>query len=345
VKQPITAMRLLMDGRPYQGPDAIKKFDKPELNAVASWDVPLTPGQHTFSVVAETAVSRGMSKLAMVTRSGTPPKPNLYVLTMGISKYTGDVNPLRYCASDAILLGKAFPKLSKGVFDKIEVKVLTDEQATKQGMRDGMDWLKSKMTPQDIGVVAFSGHGSKDLFDRFFLVPFGFESKNPEQTGFSGDEFRDRLEKIPGRIVAILDACHSGSVTGGAAPARADNLVRDLASEDAGVIVMCASLGSEVSWESPLTKAGLFTLGLVEGLSGHGDIDEDGLIYIHELDTYAAARALQLCKFHGFSDQNSTTGRPPGIRPFPIASVDKPIKPKAKEKEKDKDTPMPKEKK
>ena len=167
-----------------------------------------------------------------------------------------------------------------------------------------------------------------------------FDGKRPEQTGFSGDEFRERLEKMPGRIVAILDACHSGSVTGGDAPARADNLVRDLASEDAGVVVMCASLGREYSAESPLTKAGLFTLGLVEGMSGYADIDEDGLIYIHELDTYAAARVQQLSKFVG-NEQNSTTGRPPGIRPFPIASVDKPIRPK--EKEKDKDTPMPKD--
>ncbi len=217
--------------------------------------------------------------------------------------------------------------------------MITDAQATKQGMRDGLDWLKSKMTAQDVGVVSFSGHGSKDLFDRFYLVPVDFDGANADRTGFSGDEFRERLEKMPGRIVAILDACHSGSVAGGAAPARADNLVRDLASEDAGVVVLCASLGREVSLESPLTKAGYFTLGLVEGLSGHGDIDEDGVIYIHELDTYAAERVKQLS--HG--GQNSTTGRPPGIRPFPIALTDKPVNPKPKEKEKD--TPMPKEKK
>ncbi len=97
VKQPITSMRLLMDGRPYQGAGAVKKFEKPELTAEATWEVPLTPGQHTFAVIAESTVSRSISKLALITRSGTPPKPNLYVLAMGISAYPAP-NTLHYCA-------------------------------------------------------------------------------------------------------------------------------------------------------------------------------------------------------------------------------------------------------
>jgi len=54
-------------------------------------------------------------------------------------------------------------------------------------------------------------------------------------------------------------------------------------------------------------------------MSGHGDIDEDGIIYTHELDLYANARVKQLSR----GQQTPTTGRPPGIRPFPIASVEK----------------------
>ncbi len=53
------------------------------------------------------------------------------------------------------------------------MKVLTDKQASKKGILEGLDWLKSKMTSQDVGIVSFSGHGTRDLFGNFYLCPFG----------------------------------------------------------------------------------------------------------------------------------------------------------------------------
>ena len=106
-------------------------------------------------------------------------------------------------------------------------------------------------------------------------------------------------------------------------PPPTETLVRDLTAEDSGVIVMCASGGREYANESPLTKAGFYTLGLVEGMSGHADIDGDGVVYIHELDMYATARVRQLSG----GRQNPTLGRPQSIRPFVIAKPDNPPKP------------------
>ncbi len=318
VKQPITRMRLLVDGRPFQGAEGVVKFAEPQATAEATWQVPVLPGPHSFAVIAESTVSKGMSKGAVVTRSGTPPKPNLYVLTMGVSAYPGDMK-LNYAASDATLLAKTFQEKSKGVFNEIEVKVLTDSQATKKNMQDALDWLASKMTAKDVGIVSFSGHGTRDGAGRFYFVPVDVSDDDPIGTCFAGDEFKRRLENMPGRLVAILDACHSGAVADITRPqARADGLVRDLVSEDAGVVVMCSSLGAEYSIESRLTKAGFFTLGLVEGMSGHGDVDQDGIIFIHELDLYAGVRVRQLSG----GRQNPTIGRPPSIRPFPIASIE-----------------------
>jgi Leucine-rich repeat (LRR) protein len=319
-KHPVTAMRLLVDGRPFQGVGGVKRFDKPQATAEASWDVPLAPGPHSFAVIAESAVSKGMSRPAFVTRPGEPPKPNLYVLAIGVAAYRGDMK-LRYAASDARRLAETFQSRSKAVFKDIEVRVLADADATKKGIREGMDWLKSKMTAKDVGVVAFSGHGARDPRNgRFYLVPVDVSEDDPEGTCLSGDEFKSRLENMPGRLVAILDACHSGTVAEKARPpVRADGLVRDLVAEDSGVVVMCASLGREYAIESRATKSGFFTLGLVEGMSGHGDVDQDGVIYIHELDLYASVRVSQLSG----GRQNPTTGRPPTIRPFPIAAAPK----------------------
>ena len=321
-KQPVTAMRLLVDGRPFHGAEGVKRFEKPLPTADATWEVTLTPGPHTFAVIAETGVSKSLSKVATLKRSGVPPKADLFILAVGVSDYPGKLK-LRYGASDAKLLAKAFQEKSKSIFGKIEVRVLTDGDATKKGIQDGLDWLKSKMTPKDVGIVSFSGHGTRDPFGRFYMVPAGtpedMSLADVAQSCFSGDEFKARLDAMPGRLVAILDACHSGMVAEKLGPARADNLVRDLAAEDSGVVVMCASLGRELSTESNVTKAGFYTFGIVEGLSGHADMDEDGIIYIHELDYYASYRVRQISK----GVQNPTTGRPSTVRPFPIASVEK----------------------
>jgi uncharacterized caspase-like protein len=309
-------MRLLVDGRPFGGAAGVKRFDKPGATAEAAWEVPLTQGPHWFSVIAESPVSKGMSRVANVTRPGEPPKPNLYVLAMGVSDYPGDENDLRYAASDARLLAKAFQTKSKGVFNDIEVRVLTDADATSKNVRAEMDWLKSKMTASDVAVVSFSGHGSRDPRGNFHLVTADEVEGDPGQAWMPGDEFKTRLENMPGRVVAILDACHSGAVADKVRPrSGADGLVRDLVSEEAGVVVMCSSLGREYSLESPLTKAGFYTLGLVEGMSGHGDVDQDGIVYINELDLYSNVRVRQLSG----GRQNPTVGRPPGIRPFAIA--------------------------
>jgi uncharacterized caspase-like protein len=252
------------------------------------------------------------------------PKPNLYVLAVGVGAYQSPgISKLRYAASDATLLSDALKEHSKAVFNKIEVKVLTDKAATKKGILEGLDWLKSNLTMQDVGIVTFSGHGSRDpLFGDFYLCPVDMSAADDDySTGLSGKLFKERLDNMPGRLVAIIDACHSGVVAEKEQPVgQTDGLVRDLTTEDSGVIVMCASAGREYSIESNLTKAGFYTFGLAEGLAGHGDVDGDGVVYIHELDMYATARARQLSG----GRQNPTLGRPSSVRPFPIAKVGKP---------------------
>jgi uncharacterized caspase-like protein len=254
-----------------------------------------------------------MSPVAVVTRGGAEALPNLYVLAVGVSAYPGNMK-LNYAASDALLLTRTLQEKSRKVFTTIEMKVLTDKQATKQNIREGLDWLKSKMTAKDVGIVFFSGHGGRDEdTGKFYLIPVDV-GPNIDRTCLSGEELKSRLEDMPGRLVAILDACHSGAVTE-IKPAQADNLVRDLMTDDYGVIVLASSLGRECSLESSATKAGFYTLGLTEGMSGRADFNRDGVVYLNELEYYAALRVKQLSG----GQQNPTMGRPPTIKPFPIS--------------------------
>ena len=82
--------------------------------------------------------------------------------------------------------------------------------------------------------------------------------------------------------------------------------MRDLVSDDVGIVAMCSSQGAEVSMESKEVEHGFFTLGLVEALGGRADYNKDGYVYLHEIDYYTYHRVRQLSD----GGQNPTTGRP-----------------------------------
>jgi hypothetical protein len=315
-RHPVTGLRLLLDGRPYLGKKGFHPVANPRPGAAeASWTVALPPGKHTLAVQAETAVSKGLSPTVEVTRAGgETEKPNLYILAVGVSAYPGKMR-LNYAASDAELITRTFRERSKTAFGKIEVKLLTDAEATRAGILEGLDWLGARMTPLDVGIVFFSGHGAKDEAGNFYLVPVDVAPEDAARTCVNGETLKQALTDMPGRLVAILDCCHSGTAAESFRPGRADNLARDLVTDDCGVVVMCASLGREYAMESEQTRAGFFTLSLVEGLSGRADFNKDRVIHLHELDVYAALRVRELSR----GQQNPLTGRPPTVRSFPLA--------------------------
>lgn len=325
---PVTALRLLVDGRPWQGDKGVKTFDDAKPGAArASWSVDLPPGRHALAVQAESAVSKALSapvEVLVAGDDGSP--PNLYMVAVGISDYPAPMT-LNYAAKDARVLSEVFRDKGRGAFGNVEVKLLTDRAATRRNIAEALAWLGSRMTARDVGIVSFSGHGMRDPRGRFYLVPVDVDDNDPAGTCIPGDAVKQALANMPGRLIAILDACHSGAAAAGKVKRQgsADDLVRDLVTDDYGVVVMCASLGSECALEGPDAAHGFFTLGLLEALNGKADFNHDRLIHLHEADTYARLRVRQLSQ----GRQNPVTGRPQTIRSFALAGL-VPLSPRPK---------------
>ena len=93
-----------------------------------------------------------------------------------------------------------------------------------------------------------------------------------------------------------------------------DDFVRDLVSDDYGVVVMCSSLGREYSMESDKHQQGYFTVAVLEALNGRADYNQDGLVYVTEIDTYLSDRVKQLTN----GRQHPVTSKPTTIRSFPL---------------------------
>lgn len=321
-RDPLTSMWLMMDGRPYQGQqnkrDLVRR--KTETAEVReSWTVELTPGVHRFAVRAETASSEGLSEEIRVEYAPEQvAKPALYVLAVGVSEYQNPDYTLKYCGADAREMAAAFEAQSKTIYREVKTQVVLDRNATRRGVIDGLNWLKRQMTQHDVGVFFFAGHGVRDDEGLFYLFPTDGDVESLDSTGVGEDHVKRLLQSVPGRLVLMLDACHTGAFAGDnrrSLGGRTDGLLRDLVNDDYGVVVMCSSTGKQLSAESPRWKHGAFTMAALDGLSGKADTNQDGVVYLNELDLFVSERVKELTG----GNQTPVTARPATVRSFPLA--------------------------
>jgi len=69
---------------------------------------------------------------------------------------------------------------------------------------------QKNMQAQDVAVIFYAGHGLNKK-GNFFLCPIDTNFDDPEKTAIADDEIKKRLADMPGRILVMLDACHSGA--------------------------------------------------------------------------------------------------------------------------------------
>ena len=321
-KHPVTALQLMFDGRPFLGEKGIVTFQPARLGKVeASWKIEMPPGAHRLSVVARSAVSTANAEEVEVTyESGVRGHPNtqlpaLYLLAIGINTYPGDWK-LNCAANDAVQIERIFKDKSLPVFRDVQTKLLTDQQASRQGILDGLAWLKKQMKPQDVAVIFYAGHGARGDKGRFFLLPADVDVSAMEKTGVSGDEVKNRLAELPGRVLLLLDACHAGAIGARGKGALTDELTRALSDDDCGVVVICAAMGREEAGEERKLGHGYFALALVEGLSGKADVSKrDGRVYLHHLEHYVIDRVQELSN----DEQHPVVGKPTTVRSFALS--------------------------
>lgn len=143
----------------------------------------------------------------------TPARAEVHALILTISQYQGGVPPLAGVQQD----GKSAAAIARkmGVPEKNIVR-LSDQQLTLAGMRRAFDDLNNRLQPNDQVFIYYSGHGSRTLV-REAGVERCAESLVTVDADFLTDtELEQRLKKLSrkaDKVVALLDACHSGGVT------------------------------------------------------------------------------------------------------------------------------------
>ncbi len=183
----------------------------------------------------ETARALGIADVAAArldvqraTGSAKPPGGVLHVLAIGIDKFGKAAGGLHldYAAEDARDVANALLDSQRGAPGKpslyagVSVQYLPNDQASRTAVLDALDAVEESMRKsgpdQDVAVILVSSHG--EMIDgQFYLIPYDFDAKSQNAAAGSAvpaSAFAKKVASIArhGRVLLLLDACHSGAV-------------------------------------------------------------------------------------------------------------------------------------
>ncbi len=135
-------------------------------------------------------------------------------LLVGINAYSQA--PLRGCVNDIMDMNAALRELY--AFKAENLRVLQDQEATRQGIIDGLNWLAEGGGEEAVRVFHYAGHGhfvpdenggdEPDGADEA-LVPYDCAKKGY----LIDDHLKELYDRFPknGNLTIIMDCCHSGT--------------------------------------------------------------------------------------------------------------------------------------
>ena len=283
-------------------------------DSVAVEDIPGSYRPEVLPLVLqelETPRALGLAEMAghnrqvmLRTHSQIPPGAQLHLLTIGIDQYNEEYAKnlrLQFADRDARDLASAIVNTQDALY-QVKPTVLLDKDADKTGILRALKNMRVAMASgngADLAVIHFSGHGA--LVDhKLYLLPYDIDARDDagiESKGLSLEELKGELTELGqhGRVLVLLDACHSGATTSDGTTLSMDSTALRTALAAANVSVLTSSTGAEVSYETPELQHGAFTNALLDAFDDpEADINKNGLISTNGLAAYIANRVPML---------------------------------------------------
>ncbi len=243
----------------------------------------------------ETARALGIAdveaaRLAVQTATGSakPPGGTLHVLAIGIDTFGKDAGGLHldYAAEDAHDVANALTESQKGapgkpsLYSDVSLQYLPNEKASKTAIEDALDAMAESMAKsvadQDTAVILVSSHGEM-IGGQFYLIPYGFVANGTRNaatdSAISASVFAEKVSALAayGKVLVLLDACHSGAIgAGGWATDPSAKVLQD-AMDLENVTVLTSSKRNELSEELPEWKHGALAQAFLDALTGAAD--------------------------------------------------------------------------
>lgn len=219
---------------------------------------------------------------------------NTYAIIIGISDYKNIVD-LNFADRDASAFYHLLNTL-KGPNDPQQYELFLNEKANRFNICDAISKLLIKAKAGDQVFFYFAGHGDiEDLSQSKNGLLLLFDSPRRDYFGMTDgvlqvSQLADYFGNLTSRgveVYFIIDACHSGKLTGGKEGWRhTSNAIRNTLANEGTVLLSCDADQLSLEGSEWGEGRGLFSFYLQEGLLGLADIDNDQQVSLIELEQY-----------------------------------------------------------
>jgi uncharacterized caspase-like protein len=184
------------------------------------------------------------------------------------------------------------------LFGEVRYNFLSNEKATVDNILEALDAL-SEISSNDLAIIFMAGHGVRAQDGNFYFLTSNGNLSEPQKAGLSWTLLASYLERIRGRVILLLDACHSGSIVTETVVPNNELAQQLFGGGHGGVMVFSASKGRQFSLESPDIGGGfgVFTYNLIQSLGPEArlvDINGNGFVEFMEMVDYVSQKVHQV---------------------------------------------------
>lgn len=275
------------------------RWNAPALTpgSVATMSVEMAAGLHQLTVElvdGRGVASKAVSAKVMVRQPPSSAGATLHVLAVGVTKYRDEAlaRGVAFAAADARAVDAALERGARGMYAQVRARVLSDAQATRDGIEAAGRELAAAAGPDDTVVIYLAGHGVTADGDYHFL-PWETRYSNFDaliEQGLSAERLRQMLAAITARkVLVLLDTCSAGRFSLVKGRAIDDKASIDRLQRVSGRAMIAAAADEQMALEGE-GQHGVFTFVLLRALEGAADKNEDGVVSVGEIADYIDAQ-------------------------------------------------------
>ncbi len=323
---------------PVFGINGISLKNKKTDKFKQSISITLSEGKNKIQVscLNEKAVESLKETIQIVYEPAIIKKPDLYLVSIGVSQFSESDYNLTYAKKDASDLCQMMEDKKDNFAEVHEIKLFDTEATKEKILRTKKMLLESSV--DDIVIIFMASHGLLDDNLDYYLATHDIQFSNPSGRGLAFEDLESLVDSIPARKkIMLIDACHSGEIDKDeelfiASSDNAENVnYRSIGTErgfktiksmdykssfelmkslfvdlrrGTGTVIISSAGGGEFAYEGAKWNNGVFTYSVLVGLTtGKADLNNNGNIQVSELRDYVFDNVNKLTN----GKQNPTT--------------------------------------
>ena len=309
-----------------------------------TFEVMLVEGENELKFQAASADGSWESEPVVITfRYERPlPKPQLYLVSVGVNRYAEESMSLQYAVADATAMAELFQKRAPALYRQVHVSTLIDEEATAAAIRETIRDFSQTAQPQDTVAVFFAGHGTM-VGGQYYFLPHDFTrqadslEEDVRKQGLLAGDVGEALVTVPAlKRMVVFDTGQSGGRVGLTRTTRNPFAFRgavERLSRAQGAFTIASAAVSDQAAEVPELGHGVLTYTLLAGLHAveGGPLEKEwiqpsanvGVAHVLEWFGFASSRVPQLTRryFGRQQDvQHASAGTNFPVLPVPISA-------------------------